>query len=1206
MFTIEGLLTIGRTMNNNKVFIKNILTCLLLLLLVAPIFAAGKGKIVGKIVDKESNESLPGVNILVLNTPFGAAADVEGYYMLLDLPVGIYDLKAQMIGYAPVVIKGVLVKSDLTTTQDISMEVEILTTEDAIVVEAVRPLVQLDQTSSRRSLNSEELQNMAVSSLEDAVAQTAGGVKDAGGSLHFRGGRSSETIYLFDGIPLNDPLTGNPNDSDIPLFAIEETSIITGGFGADYGNAQSGIINVYSRSGRNVFSGDIRMTTSNGISNALVNEDPQNFTGAEFALSGPIIKDKLFFALSGEINENYGRFDNQYSDLHNYTGNLSWRISDKIILTLSGLYSQANTQDGFSYSWSHTLSEDGLTEYIPTYIKQYDGDIGHVPDGIMQSGEAPDYYMTWLSTDGLQTEDIDGDNRLDMYFSTEPFADWNQNGVWDDGEYYDDINGNGMYDIAISYEVDLDNTGQITTADGDMIHEDFNNNFYLDFEDPIDAWYGNGQLDTEDVNGNGTLDEGEDINNNGVLDTEDVDRNGALTSFNMFDRLPLWQRESSLWNLGFTHSLSENTYYTIRVAQYTTGLESNIIERLNEDVDYDGVLDVYYATEPFIDVNGNGTQDGNEIFSDLNGNGIYDLDLAWDVDGDGDNRNEDLNGNGVLDFYNPEKDITGFDDPQDMFYDKNRNGFVDQSERDWDGDGDIDELDKRYGWLDWSDIPDEGFKHTTGNFYGVGSAHPFTFNRDHYHYDKKVRTTFKFDFVSQINKNNKLETGFELNNHNLTNYWPPDRYGYAEHYIVNPAALSGYVKDKMEYPGFTLNIGLRAEYFKPNERYPIDETDPTWTSDDVDDWDGDGVAEQYKQWKNDAGLYMHGLNDLKNPADADNKIILAPRLGVSHHITDKAMLYFNYGRYYQRPALAYLFRNNTYNMGGGFPIVGNVNMDPEMTVAYEVGVRRELTSHAMVEAKGFYKNIFGLTDTRPIYWTVSDWYTTYYNRDYGNVRGFELILMKRPSGWANGELNYTYSVAKGKSSSVGQGYLTEWSGNIVPTFESYLSWDQRHTFNANVNFLYKSLLTSVNMNYGSGTRFTKPEQGRIILENTELLPWYLTSNMRMSYSFNVSNIKGSVFLYVTNLFNLQRFRVVNDTNWYFQYSKLINQYDSNDDGKVTSADGQENFFAYMSNVDLDHDGFVDKNKLNPERGAYLHPAIYQDVRRFRLGVTVSF
>ncbi|MAE42141.1 hypothetical protein CMO93_00085 [Candidatus Woesearchaeota archaeon] len=1190
----------------NKTLTKTVLLILLITIAAYPLIASGGGEIVGVVLDSETNSPLPGANILVLNTPLGAAADADGYYMLLDLPVGVYDLKAQMIGYAPVVIKGVFVQSDLTTTQNVSMSSIILESEEEVVVEATRPLVQLDQTSSRRSLSSDDLQNMAISSVEDAVAQTAGGVEDASGNLHLRGGRSSETVYLFDGIPLNDPLTGNPNDSDIPLFGVEETSVITGGFGADYGNAQSGIINVTSRSGRNVFSGDVRISTSNGVSNAFANEDPQNFKGVEYALNGPIIKDKLFFALSGENNENFGRFENQYSNLYNYTGNLTWRISNKIKLTVSGLYSQSHYEDGFSYSWSHTLSEDGLTEYIPTYIKQYDGDVGDIPDGIMQAGEAPEYYVNWLTTAGLQTEDIDSDGRLDMYFTTEPFADWNQNSVYDEGEYFEDINGNGQYDNVLSYEVDLDGSGQITTPDGDRSHEDYNNNFSLDSEDPIDSWYGNGQLDTEDINGNGVLDEGEDINGNGVLDSEDVDKDGSLTTFSMFDRLPLWKRESSLWNVGFTHTLSKNTYYTIRVARYATGLESNIIERLNEDTDQDGYLDIYFATEPFIDLNGNGAWDEGEMFSDLNYNGFYDFDLDYDVDGDGDNRNEDLNGNGILDIYTPEKELSGFDDPQDMFHDNNHNGYVDESERDWDGNGVINELDQRYGWLDWSDIPDEGFKHTTGGFYGVGAAHPYTFNRDHFHYDKKVRTTFKFDFVSQINKNNKIETGLELNKHDLTNYWPPDRYGYAEHYIVNPIEFSGYIKDKMEYPGFTLNLGLRAEYFKPNAQYPSDETDPTWTSDDVDDWDGDGGQEQYKQWKDDAGLYIHSLDDLKNPVNAENKLIFAPRLGVSHHITDKAMLYFNYGRYYQRPALSYLFRNTTYNMGGGFPIVGNVNMDPEMTVAYEVGVRQELTSLTMVEAKGFYKNIFGLTDTRPIYWSVSDWYTTYYNRDYGNVRGFELILMKRPSGWFYGELNYTYSVAKGKSSSVGQGYLTEWSGNIVPTFESYLEWDQRHTFNANMNFVYRNFLTSFNANYGSGTRYTKPEQGRIIVENTELLPWYMDSNMRISYQIKYGNMKGSIFLYITNLFNLQRFRNVDDTDWYHQYTKLKNLYDSNNDGKVTTADGQENFFAYMSNVDLDHDGFVDENKLNPERGAYLHPGWYQDVRRFRIGISLSF
>ena len=404
----------------------------------------------------------------------------------------------------------------------------------------------------------------------------------------------------------------------------------------------------------------------------------------------------------------------------------------------------------------------------------------------------------------------------------------------------------------------------------------------------------------------------------------------------------------------------------------------------------------------------------------------------------------------------------------------------------------------------------------------------------------------------------------------------------------------------------------------PNAVYPEDETDPTWDSNDIGDWDGDYTTapEEYKEWRDASGLYEHSLLEvdeqgreirpIKNPLEATDKLVFAPRLGISHPITDKSMLYFNYGRYYQRPALQYMFRNNTYNMGGGFPIVGNPNLDPELTVSYEVGVRYQLTTLSMIEAKGFYKDIFGLTDTRPIYWTVSDWYTTYFNSDYGNVRGFELILLKRPPGLFFGELNYTYSVAKGKSSSVGQGYNTAWSGNIIPTFESYLYWDQRHTFNANVNLSYKNLLTTMAVNYGSGTRYTRPEQGKLIVENTETYPWFMTSNMRVSYKFKLGKFNGDFFMYITNLFNLQRFRGVNDVNWYHLQQQYLSQFDSNGDGEVNADDGQENFFGYMSLVDLDHDGETDANKLNSERGMDMNPSVYQEERRFRIGISIGF
>ena len=1177
------------------------------------IFASDTGKITGTVTDKETGDPLPGANVIISETIIGTSVDQNGYFIMLNVPAGTYAVSARIIGYSTMTITNVSVSGDLTTDIEFILVPTVVEGEE-IVVEAERKLIQMDKTDSRRTISSDDLKDMAVTSIEDAVAYTAGAVEDAGGNLHFRGGRSAEVVYLFEGIQLNDPLTGNSNDSDIPIMAVGETNIITGGFGADYGDAQSGIINVTGREGRNTFAGDIRYSTSNGVSETFTGENPHNFESMEFFLSGPLLKNRAFFSVAGEINEDYGYLPNQFSDLNNFSGKFSLKITDNIKLSFSGLYSHSNFNDGFSYSWSHRLSEDKLTEFIPGYLNVHDGEYGEIADGILQDEEIPEFYSSWWSQDGLQTEDVDGDEILDMYFSQEPFADWNGNGQWDEGEYFNDLDNSGSWTDS-AFELDYDANGVLMAPDGDLANEDENGNFILESESATDTWYGNGQLDSEDLNGNGVLDEGEDINGNNVLDSEDLDRNGSLTEFSMFDRLPLWERMSKMWNIGFTHTLSDRTYYTLRIAQYTTMLESNIIERLNEDTDRDGTLDLYWGTEPFEDLNGNSIWNNGEWYSDLNGNGTYDLNLDWDVDGDGDKRNEDLNGNGVLDSYSPGSSLTGIDDPSDMFHDSNHNNYVDESERDWDGDG-IDDYDRRFFWMPWADIPDEGFKHTSGDFYGVGAAHPYSFSRDHWHYDKKVTTTIKSEFVSQVTLNHKLSTGLELKDYNLTNFWPPDRYGYAEYYTVKPRELSVYLSDKMEYPGAIVNAGIRMEYFMPNSEYPGDETDPTWTSDDYDDWNGDGVDEQYQGWKDAAGLYEHSLLEtekqgivirpIKDPHKAENKLVFAPRLGISHPITDRAMLYFNYGRYYQRPALQYMFRNITYNMGGGFPIVGYPNLDPELTTSYEVGVRYQLTTLSMIEAKGFYKDIFGLTDTRPIYWTVSDWYTTYYNRDYGNVRGFELILLRRSPGLFFGELNYTYSVAKGKSSSVGQGYITEWSGNIVPTFESYLEWDQRHTFNANVYLSYKNFLATMAANFGSGTRYTRPEQGRIVVENTETYPWYMTSNMRVSYKLKLGKYNANLFLYITNLFDLQRFRQVNDLNWYHQYQQLLSQFDSNGDGEVTNSDGQENFFAYMSNVDLDHDGKVDDNKLYPERGPYMHPAVYQEARRFRIGITIGF
>ena len=142
------------------------------------------------------------------------------------------------------------------------------------------------------------------------------------------------------------------------------------------------------------------------------------------------------------------------------------------------------------------------------------------------------------------------------------------------------------------------------------------------------------------------------------------------------------------------------------------------------------------------------------------------------------------------------------------------------------------------------------------------------------------------------------------------------------------------------------------------------------------------------------------------------------------------------------------------------------------------------------------------------------------------------------------------------------------------------------------------------VNYGSGTRYTRPEQGKLIVENTETYPWFMTSNMRVSYKFKLGKFNGDLFMYITNLFNLQRFRHVNNVNWYHLQQQYLSQFDSNGDGEVTTED--ENFFGYMALVDLDHDGETDANKLNSERGMDMNPSVYQEKRRFRIGISIGF
>ncbi|MCK4446792.1 MAG: carboxypeptidase-like regulatory domain-containing protein, partial [Candidatus Marinimicrobia bacterium] len=112
---------------------------LLFLFVICHVAIAGiTGKITGKVVDTNTGEPLPGANIVLKETTMGAATDINGTFIILNVPPGRYILEVSMIGYSKQFVPDVFVQIDLTTRLDFSLQTEVIKGESITVV-AKRP-----------------------------------------------------------------------------------------------------------------------------------------------------------------------------------------------------------------------------------------------------------------------------------------------------------------------------------------------------------------------------------------------------------------------------------------------------------------------------------------------------------------------------------------------------------------------------------------------------------------------------------------------------------------------------------------------------------------------------------------------------------------------------------------------------------------------------------------------------------------------------------------------------------------------------------------------------------------------------------------------------------------------------------------------------------------------------------------------------------
>lgn len=302
------------------------LTAIFMLSAVMVMYAGTTGKIAGKIVEESTGEPLVGVNVILVGTAQGAAADLDGNYFILNIPPGTYQLKAVAIGYASVTVNNVRVSIDLTTRMDFQLREEAIAMSE-VVVTAERPLVQMDLTSTTARVGGDQIAMLPIEDVATVVNLQAGVVDG-----HFRGGRVNEVKYLIDGVSVVDVFSGGFS-VQAEVNTIQEIQVLSGTFNAEYGEALSGVVNQVTKIPEDFYSGEISFYSGDYVSNRddvfkdIENVSAEGTYNIQGSFSGPVpgLGNFLKFLVSGRYLNDEGYIFGQRifnpSDSSNFSAN---------------------------------------------------------------------------------------------------------------------------------------------------------------------------------------------------------------------------------------------------------------------------------------------------------------------------------------------------------------------------------------------------------------------------------------------------------------------------------------------------------------------------------------------------------------------------------------------------------------------------------------------------------------------------------------------------------------------------------------------------------------------------------------------------------------------------------------------------------------------------------------------------------------------
>ncbi len=261
------------------------------------IFAQSKGKISGKVVD-ESGEPLIGVTVNIENTTRGVLTDIDGNYSMINLESGTYILLFRYIGFATTRVEEISVRLDRTTEIDVTLREEVIEGQEVIVT-AERPIVEKDRTTTTAYVSSEQLEDLPIISLNDAVNQQAGVVDG-----HFRGGRTGEVSYLVNGVPINNAFDNNAS-FEVEQNMVSSLEVISGVFNAEYGQALSGVVNIVTKGVSDKWSANVLAYAGTIVSGRELEFVSKNTTQQNFLSASDFSQEKVTYTEASSTFKNY-------------------------------------------------------------------------------------------------------------------------------------------------------------------------------------------------------------------------------------------------------------------------------------------------------------------------------------------------------------------------------------------------------------------------------------------------------------------------------------------------------------------------------------------------------------------------------------------------------------------------------------------------------------------------------------------------------------------------------------------------------------------------------------------------------------------------------------------------------------------------------------------------------------------------------------